>query len=301
MTRRTSGIVLAISGGTCWGLSGAMGQYLFTREAMDSRWLVPIRLGLAGCLLFVYCLFRYGRKTFEPLRLGRDRRELLIYGIPGVSLCQFLYFLTIQQAGAGVGTILQDLSPVLILLYTCRKEKRRAGLREVICVLLAFFGVSLITTHGTFGALAVPLGALATGILSAVCVTVYNVEPERLLTKYPVVMLQAYAFLMGGALLGLLFHPWTWGYIPDSRGYFGIAFVVLVGNVLAFTAYMSGVSRIGPEKAILYGFAEPVTAAIIGTVLLGSRFTIWDGIGFAAIFMMMFLISCQPKSAQGGR
>ena len=48
MNREIKGALLTLSGGACWGLSGSMGQYLFTRQGMDSRWLVPIRLGLAG-------------------------------------------------------------------------------------------------------------------------------------------------------------------------------------------------------------------------------------------------------------
>ena len=31
-----------------------MGQYLFTRQGMDSTWLVPIRLFLAGVILCIY-------------------------------------------------------------------------------------------------------------------------------------------------------------------------------------------------------------------------------------------------------
>ena len=31
-----------MGGAACWGVSGCMGQYLFTREGMDSTWLVPI-------------------------------------------------------------------------------------------------------------------------------------------------------------------------------------------------------------------------------------------------------------------
>ena len=80
-----------------------------------------------------------------------------------------------------------------------------------------------------------------------------------------------------------------------AHGIFGIAFVVIVGNVLAFTAYISGVHKIGPNKGILYGFAEPVTAAIISTTLLHSSFTVWDAIGFACIFGMLVLISISGK------
>ena len=57
----------------------------------------------------------------------------------------------------------------------------------------------------------------------------------------------------------------------------------------------SFVSLIGPSKGILYGFAEPVTAAVIGTTLLGSPFTIWDAVGFLAVFLMLTLISVNGR------
>ncbi len=263
------GAILSAGGGICWGLSGSMGQYLFDYEGMDSRWLVPIRLGLAGVILFFYCLLRYR----------------------SISCCQFLYFLTIQLSTAGVGTILQDLSPVMILLVTCVAEKRRPGALEIISILLALVGVILITTHGNIGHLSVPVSAIVTGTLCAGCVTVYNVEPKRLLDEYPVTILQAWAFLLGSACLSALFHPWTWGYRPTAMGYFGIAFVVIVGNVIAFTSYMAGVRMIGPNKAILYGFSEPITAAIVGIFVFRNVFTVFDGIGFGMVFLMMYLIS----------
>lgn len=61
-------------------------------------------------------------------------------------------------------------------------------------------------------------------------------------------------------------------YVPNAAGIAGIAAVVLIGNVLAFSCYMSGVKYIGPQKSSLFSFAEPVTAAIISTLVLGSPF-----------------------------
>ena len=44
-----------------------------------------------------------------------------------------------------------------------------------------------------------------------------------------------------------------------------------------------------------YGFAEPVTAAIISTLVLGSPFTLWDALGFGCIFLMLVLLSLPAK------
>ena len=86
---------------------------------------------------------------------------------------------------------------------------------------------------------------------------------------------------MGAVLFELSMHPWTLGYTPSLRGVGGILFVVLFGNLLAFNLYMTGVKLIGPEKSVLYGFAEP--------------FTVWDALGFAAVFAMLAVLSVGGK------
>lgn len=43
----------------------------------------------------------------------------------GISLCQFTYFMAIEASNAGTATVLQYLSPILILSAVCIKEKRR--------------------------------------------------------------------------------------------------------------------------------------------------------------------------------
>ena len=283
-------------GGMCWGVSGCVGQYLLTRQGMDSTWLVPIRLFLAGVILCIYYGVRNWRQLVNPWRSWRNARDLVIYGLAGVSFCQFTYFLTIQLSSAGMGTILQDLSPVIILLVVCIQQHRGPRLFEICSILLALIGVFLLTTHGSLTDLAISPAALLSGIASACCVVIYTMWPKKLQQQYPTPMLQGWAFLMGGTMFALIFRPWTMNYVPTAMGVFGIFTVVVLGNVLAFSLYMSGVPLIGPQRSSLYSFAEPVTAAIISTLVLGSPFTVWDAMGFGCIFLMLVLLSLPAKA-----
>ena len=100
MSDHAKGSLLTMFGGACWGVSGCVGQYLFTSQGMDSTWLVPIRLGLAGLILCAWYGARNWRQLVDPWRTARNARDLVIYGLAGVSCCQFLYFLTIQLSTA---------------------------------------------------------------------------------------------------------------------------------------------------------------------------------------------------------
>lgn len=295
MSNRVKGAFLTLFGGACWGVSGCIGQYLFTRQGMDSTWLVPIRLFLAGLLMCGYYLVRNRKQLFAPWKGRRNAIDLLIYGLAGVSACQFLYFFTIQHSSAGVATILQDLFPVMVLAITCISGRRWPRAAEIGSIVLALAGVFLLTTHGSLTGLAISPIALASGVASAVCVVIYNMWPKNLQRQFSTPMLQGWAFLMGGALFLLLFRPWRMGYVPTLIGILGIAAVVLIGNVLAFSCYMQGVKLIGPQKASLYSFSEPVTAALISTLLLGSPFTLWDALGFGCIFVMLVLLGLPER------
>ena len=268
-----------------------MGQYLFTRQGMDSRWLVPIRLWVAGVGLFVFCLIKYKKTLFAPWRERSDALRLIAYGLPGVSCCQFTYFLTIQLSNAGTATILQNLSPIPIMFVECIRQRRKPRPYELASLVLGMTGVFLITTHGRLDQLAVPMSALLTGTLCALTVTIYNVVPGELLKKYPVTVLQTWAFLMGAALMTPIFRPWSFGYKPSLIAVGGLLFVAVVGNVIAFNVYIAGVKYIGSEKAILYGFSEPITAALVTTLALGSPFGFFDAAGFVAVFAMLALLS----------
>ena len=174
-------------------------------------------------------------------------------------------------------------------------------IRDRFSIVLALGGVFMLTTHGSLTNMAVSPAALVVGIISAFCVVIYTIWPQNLQKQYPTPMLQGWAFLMGGTFFALVFRPWRVNYVPNAAGIAGIAAVVLIGNVLAFSCYMSGVKYIGPQKSSLFSFAEPVTAAIISTLVLGSPFTVWDAIGFVCIFLMLVLLFIsnekQAKSA----
>ena len=177
MREIAKGSFLALFGAICWGVSGCVAQYLFEYEGMDSNWLTPLRLGLAGVVLFLYYLLRSKKDRqalFAPWRDPRDAIDLVIYGLVGVSGCQFLYFLTIQLSTAGVATILQNLSPVMVLGVTCLQARRAPRAFEIVSIVLALVGLFLLTTHGSLTGLVISPAALVSGLLSGVCV-VHNV------------------------------------------------------------------------------------------------------------------------------
>lgn len=284
------GVAITLLGGMLWGFSGACGQFLFDEKGVTAKWMVPIRLTAAGFLMVVYFIWKERGQAFRIWKKGRDAADVLVYGILGLMLCQYTYFQTIEYSNAGTATVIQYISPALILLLVCFQEKRRPKGIEAAALFCAVAGIFLIATHGNIRSMALSREALIMGLLSAVTVVIYNLQPRRLLLYYPTPYLLGWGMLVGGVVLSLLFRPWQYSYPVDGELAAALCGVILLGTIVAFSLYMHGVKLIGPARASLYACVEPIAATILSAVWLKVPFTVIDLAGFGLIFVTILLL-----------
>ena len=206
-------------------------------------------------------------------------------------LCQYSYFKAIEYSNAGTATVLQYVSPVLIMLVMCIWEKRLPGIIDLIAVLLALSGVFLLSTHGQPGQVVISGKALFWGLFSAGTVVLYNLIPRGLMKTYSTPFLLGWAMLIGGIALCILRKPWQYHPIIDTGSILCMCAIILLGTIVAFSLYMQGMKMIGPEKASLYACIEPVAATLFSAFWLGTPFTTIDIIGFLCIVSTLFLIT----------
>lgn len=294
MDRRSArGAALTILGGLLWGFSGTCGQFLLQRKGITSEFLVPVRLMSAGAILLALCLLRERGRVFDVFR--HDAAGIVVFGIFGMSMCQYTYFSAIAASNAGTATVLQYTGPVLILVYLSLRERRLPRPTEVLAIALALTGTFLLATHGRPGSMALSVQALCWGLLSAVALAVYTVQPGRLLQTYGSAVVTAWGMIIGGAMLCVLFRPFSMQVRMDLEGLLAMAAIVLLGTVAAFSAYMEGIRCVGPKKGSLYASIEPVSAAVFSSLFMGARFTGMDVAGFACILSTIFLLAMDKR------
>lgn len=294
-TKKRTGILITLAGGCLWGFSGACGQYLFTYKNACSDWLVPLRLTAAGLILVLYYLLKHPLDNKRIWTSPGQAVTLILYGILGMMLCQYSYFRAIETSNAGTATVLQYLSPVLIMLVMCLWEKRLPGMIHILSVLLALTGIYLLATHGQPGRLVVSGQTLFWGLFSAVTVVLYNLIPRGLMKTYSTPFLLGWAMLIGGISLSLLRRPWQFHPTVDSVTLLCLAAIIFFGTIAAFSLYMQGVKLIGPEQASLYACVEPVAATLFSALWLHTAFTGMDLLGFLCILSTLFLITLFGK------
>lgn len=290
------GTVLTLIGGLLWGVSGVCAQYLFQYTDITTRWIIPIRLTGAGGIMLVYFLFKDGvKKTTEVWRTPKNARDIIIYGLFGLMLCQYCYFRAIEWSNAGTATVIQYLGPALVVVWVCVTTKRLPQINEVLAVVLALLGVFLIATHGDPGSLVLSQKALGMALLSAVALMIYTVEPASLQKQFSTPLILAWGMVIGGCFMTVVERPWRYSVALTPLVVFGTIFVIFFGTILGFSCYMLGVKSIGSVKASLLACVEPIASMILTVVFMDVKFTLMDLFGTALIIITIIILAIPPK------
>ena len=293
------GVLCAILGGVCWGVSGTLSEYAFTNSTATPLELTCFRAVAAGLILLTWSFFRNRQQFLEVLHDKRALLRLLVYGVVGLVGSQYAYTTAIVYSNAATTTVLQNLNLVFILIITCIQLRKAPNPREWAALLFAVAGTWLLATGGDFHHLVLSPQGLFWGIATAVTVTLYTIIPKPLLARWSNVLVSGYGMLLGGLTTNLAVRSWTLDFASVSaKGWLAMCGVVVTGSLLATTLYLRGVADIGPVKASLLAITEPVVAAVLGMLWLGTRFTKTDLLGFAFIFVTIWLLSVPAKDHQ---
>ncbi|WP_211348437.1 DMT family transporter [Sphingobacterium yanglingense] len=290
------GFVLAITAATLWGVSGTFGQFLFEQRAINVEWLISVRMLSAGILFLLFSILK--KENIGAIwREKKDRHQLFVFSILGMLAVQYTYFAAVKQSNAATATVLQYLGPIFIAIYFAVKNRRLPAPIEYLAIFLAVLGTFLLVTHGDPSTLAISNTALFLGIASALALAFYTIYPLRLLHRHNSALVIGWAMLIGGLILSFFKAPWDVEGIWDTYTYSYIAFIIVLGTLIPFYAYLTAVKQIGAQKSSLLASAEPLSATIVAVLWLQIPFSLIDWIGSLCIVSTIFLLSLTKSNS----
>lgn len=287
------GLGLALLASVFWGLSGVCVQFLIQRRGINIEWLVSVRLMLAGVMLLAIAALQ-GRNLFSVWRKRRDVLSLFGFALLGMVPVQYTYFASIKYSNAATATILQYMGPVLIFVWIALRSRTWPGRMEWLSLMLALAGIFLLVTHGDPSSLVISTPALVWGLLSAVGLAVYTLQPARLMVSHATPVILGWGFLIGGVCLSFVHPPWRVDGSWDLYTYLNTGYIILFGTLAAFYAFMVAVRLVGPKPASLMATTEPLAATGVGILWLGIPFGGLDWLACACIIASMVLITLFP-------
>ncbi|MDO4594643.1 MAG: DMT family transporter [Tissierellia bacterium] len=288
---KLKGYIFSISGAMAWGFGGICGQYILSKNTISSIKLTCLRILLSSLVLVIINLLSLKKESIKIFKDFRDLLLCLVFGIFGVMLSQFTYVTTISLTNAPTATILQFLSSILIVFFTCIKEFRMPKKKEILAISLAIIGTFIIATHFNIHKLVIsPLGLLS-GLTSALAAAIYTVIPSRIMKKYSPLTVIAYGMLFGAIVFSLFTKPWQFKIDLDFKIIGAIIIMSLIGTAFAYHFFLSGVSIVGAVRGGVIGGLEPISAAIMAFFFLKTPISLIDVVGMALVLLAIGVLS----------
>jgi DME family drug/metabolite transporter len=188
-----------------------------------------------------------------------------------VAAYQLLFFAGVGRAGVAIGTVVAiGSAPAFAGALGWAAARERPGRRWAAATAVAVLGAALLiaaSAGGGGGALGIAycLGAGAS-------YAAYAVASKRLMVAgHPSAAVMAVAFAGGAVLLLPVLVGRDVGWLADGRGVVIALHLGVATTVVAYLLFGIGLGRLPVAVAATLSLAEPLTASLLGVLLLGER------------------------------
>lgn len=269
-----------------WGLS-------FFLTEICLRDLGPVTV--AAGRVFTAALALLAFAALRGLRLPRGLAEwapLALMGLVNNALPFSLIMWGQTRIDSGLASILNAMTPLFtfVLAHFLTRDERmtRAG---ALGLAVGFSGaVVLIGPDALSGLGGQSLGQFA--VLGAgLCYACSAIYGRRLKGLHPVVAAAGMTVAAAAILLPLaavLDRPWTAR--PDAATWTALATLGMVSTAFAYILYFRILASAGATNVLLVTFLVPVTALLLGTLILGEVLSLAALLGMGLIFLGLAII-----------
>jgi drug/metabolite transporter (DMT)-like permease len=244
---------------------------------------------LIGCCCLVPPLLLSDGLHFE-------RRDLVPIGLLGITQFGILIALlnfALQYIPSGRAALIFATVPLLTMLLATFLGRERLTVAKALGVLITIVGVAFTLgdkVAETGGAAHHWVGELAV-LASALCGAVCSVLYRPYLRKYPPVAVSALAMLASVGFLALLataegfFDAWP-AFTPG--GWLAVVFIGASSGI-GYYLWLWALKHTTPTKVTVFLALSPVTAALLGAVLLGERVSTMSLVGLIGVALGLWL------------
>ena len=290
VARPAVGYALTLAAAAFFAVNGTVSTLALDAGIPATRLTALRCTGAAVALLVVLAVVAPGR-----LRITwREVPFLAVFGVVGVALTQFLYYIAIGRMPVGIALVFEMTAPVFIALYVWLVRREQVRGRLWLALLLSLSGLVLVAEVWQDGGSLDPLGVLA-ALLAAVCLATYYLMGERGTTTRDPVALTCWSFV-AAAIFWSLAAPW-WQFdagllaerVPVSVGSLDVplwalvAWIVVLGAVVPFWLSIAALRHLAPTAAGLVATVEPVFASIVAWLWLEQVLSAWQVAGGAVV------------------
>ncbi|SFR33581.1 probable blue pigment (indigoidine) exporter [Yoonia tamlensis] len=273
---RSFDIALTAIAPLIWGSS-----YIVTTQFLPN--LDPITVSLfralpAGLLLLVLA------GQLPPLAL---LPKMFVLGALNFAIFWALLFYAAYRLPGGVAAILGAMQPLVVFLAS--KSLLGTTIRPLSLVAVGLGGIGVALLVLTAKVQLDPLGVLA-GLLGSASMGFGTVLSRKWQPAVPARTFTAWQLTAGGLLLLPLapFATTDWTSLT-VQNFAGLAYLSLIGAGLTYVIWLRGIKRLDPSAVSILGALSPLSATILGWLILNETLILSQGIGIAVVLCSVFL------------
>ena len=295
--RPALGYVMVMTAATLWAVNGTVSKVILT-TGLSSLRLAEVRSTGAFLLLAL------GLAAVRPQALRLGRRELpyfILFGVGGLALVQWFYFLAIHRLQVGIALLIQYLAPVLIALWARYVLHEQVRARIWLALALALTGLALVVE--IWSGLSLSAAGVAASLGAAGAYSAYVLMAEHRIGERDPISLVCLGFLFA-SLLWAIVQPW-WdfpGHVVGERvslhGHLAsfhlpvwllMAWMILLGTIVPFALLVGALRYIPATRAGIVAMLEPVAGVVVAWAWLGESLGGVQLVGAIIVLVAIFL------------
>ena len=259
-----------------WGSS-----YIVTTQFLPN--LDPITVSLlralpAGVLLMLL-VRQWPHRAWLP--------KMFILGALNFAAFWSLLFYAAYRLPGGVAAILGALQPFIVILASKALLGTKVRPLSLIAIGIGGLGVALLVL--TAKVQLDPLGVVA-GLLGSASMGLGTVLSRKWQPPVSALTFTAWQLTAGGLLLLPLapFATTDWTSLTTNN-LLGLAYLGLIGAGLTYVIWLRGIKQLDPSAVSILGALSPLSATILGWMILHETLIWSQGIGVAVVLCSVFL------------
>ncbi|NUO76017.1 MAG: DMT family transporter [Lysobacter sp.] len=286
MSRRGWWLFLAL--GLIWGI-----PYLLIRIAVAD--IPPVFVAFARTAIGALLLLPVAMMRGELRAALRHWRPLLLFTLVEISVPWWLLGYAETRINSSTAGLLIALVPVITagLMAASGREaldgRRALGLAVGLGGVVALVGLDIDISHGW---------AVAAALTTALGYALGPIVISRSLSGVPPLSVIAASL----ALATLLYIPFALPAWPSQVSLQAAGAVLTLGVVctaLAFLLFFALIAEVGPTRATVITYVNPLVALLLGVSLLNEPLTAGMAVGFALVLLGSFLATSRKATAHG--
>lgn len=280
------------------GLGGtAVGVTRYAVGASDPITLGAFRFGIGFAFLLPVALLQGGKWPRRPDWFSVAVLGLLFFGLFPILFNAALIFTTATRGALAVSTL-----PLLSMVVGAALGVEPLTRRKTVGVIVAMSGVSIALLSGLSYAPADAWQGDLLMVAAAFCFALYNVLSRPYIRRSGPIPFTTMAMGVGAACL-IIVAGARGGFAPvGSFGlpqWLALAYLGIFGSAVTFVLWAFALTRTTPTRVAISVPVNPITASLVGALLIGEPLG-WNLIvGLATVFLGIWIATAnsQPVAA----